>query len=355
MKSAVHVASVGTAVPGFQVDQAYAAAFLGAHYGRRLTPKSLSLLRNVLAHPAIRKRHFAVSDPACLVDEDPDARVRRFTEGSCDLSALAARRALEGAGLAPDAITGLVVNTCTGYVCPGLSNHLIERLGLPERVRAFDLVGAGCGGAIPNLQAAEGLLAARDGAVLSVSVEICSATFQMGDDPSLLISNALFGDGAAAAVLWNRPEGLELAATASRTRPEWREELRYVYKGGALHNQLSVRLPERVGEAAAAVAADVLAARGLKAADVGAWALHTGGEKIVNAVRDAVGIPEEQLRATRAVLREFGNMSSPTVWFVLEELRNQGLPPGAWCMLLAYGAGLTAHAALLRVPAAARG
>jgi hypothetical protein len=92
MKSAVHVASIGTAVPAFHAEQAYSAEFLGAHYGRRLTPKSLSLLKSVLAHPSIRNRHFAVSGPACLVDEDPDERIRRFTDWSCDLSVQAAAR-----------------------------------------------------------------------------------------------------------------------------------------------------------------------------------------------------------------------------------------------------------------------
>jgi predicted naringenin-chalcone synthase len=92
----------------------------------------------------------------------------------------------------------------------------------------------------------------------------------------------------------------------------------------------------------------VLSSQGLKTGDIKHWALHTGGEKIINAVRDEIGIPEERLRATRKVLSEYGNMSSPTVWFVLKEIIQDGITAGDWCVMVAYGAGLSAHAVLLR-------
>ena len=193
----------------------------------------------------------------------------------------------------------------------------------------YDLVGSGCGGAIPNLEISESLVKQTgDGVVVSVSVEICTATFQMEDDLSLLLSNTLFGDGAAAAVLWMRPQGYELVASARRYVPEQRESIRYVHKNGQLHNQLSLRLPELVRKAAAQVVADVLAPRSLKPGDIKHWALHSGGEKIINAVRDEIGLSEEQVHATRSVLSEYGNMSSPTVWFVLRETREAGYSTG---------------------------
>jgi predicted naringenin-chalcone synthase len=170
----------------------------------------------------------------------------------------------------------------------------------------------------------------------------------MDNDLSLILSNALFGDGAAAAVLWDRPQGWELTASSARYVPEQRETIRYVHKKGQLHNQLSLKLPELVGRAAADVVVDVLRAQALGVSDVKHWALHTGGEKIINAVRDEIGIPEEKLASTRKVLAEFGNMSSPTVWFVLDEIRKGGVAPGDWCVMVAYGAGLSAHAYLLR-------
>ena len=186
------------------------------------------------------------------------------------------------------------------------------------------------------------------GIVVSVAVEICSAAFQMDNDLSLILSNALFGDGAAAVVLWRRPQGFELLGSAGRYVPEQRESIRFVHKQGQLHNQLSTDLPGLVRKAAAGVVEDLLSTHELRTADVAHWALHTGGEKIINAVRDEIGIPEERLWATRKVLSQYGNMSSPTVWFVMNEMEQNGMDPGELCVMVAYGAGLSAHAYLLK-------
>jgi predicted naringenin-chalcone synthase len=211
------------------------------------------------------------------------------------------------------------------------------------------MVGSGCGGAIPNLQVAESLLKTNGGGVVvSVAVEICSSVFQMGNDLSLILSNALFSDGAAAAILMTKPAGLELVASAGRYVPEQRDAIRFIHKEGQLHNQLSLRLPDLVKKCAAEVVADLLSSQELKTDDIKHWAFHTGGEKIINAVRDEIGIPEERLRATREILAQYGNMSSPTVLFVLKEILQNGISAGDWCVMVAYGAGLSAHAFLLR-------
>jgi predicted naringenin-chalcone synthase len=342
-----YIGSFATAVPQYHCDQAFAEEFMKQHYGGKLNSRSLGLIKTCFSHPSINKRHFAIDGPSELVDEDPDRRIERFTRRSVELSAEAITKALDQAGVGVKDVSAIVVNTCTGYICPGISTHLIERLGLSRTIRAFDLVGSGCGGAVPNLQAAEALVR-RGGVVVSVSVEICSATLQMDNDLSLILSNALFGDGAAAAVLWDRPAGWELVASATRYVPEQRDAIRYVHKNGQLHNQLSLKLPDLVKKAAAEVVAEVLKERSLAVADVKHWALHTGGEKIINAVRDEIGIPEDRLAATRKVLLEYGNMSSPTVWFVMDEIGRKGVAPGDWCVMIAYGAGLSAHAYLLR-------
>jgi predicted naringenin-chalcone synthase len=303
----------------------------------------------LFAHPSIKTRGFAIENVEDLVDEDLDQRVARFTHWSQELSAQAISKALAQAGIGTSDVAGLVVNTCTGYICPGISTYLIEKLGLSRSVRVYDLVGSGCGGAIPNLEICESLMRQKgDGVIVSVSVEICTATFQMEDDLSLLLSNALFGDGAAAAVLWTKPQGYELVASARRYVPEQRESIRYVHKNGQLYNQLSTKLPDMVCKAAAQVVADVLAPRSLNPGDIKHWALHSGGEKIINAVRDELRLSEEQVHATRSVLSEYGNMSSPTVWFVLQEIEKRGVAPGEWCIMVSFGAGLSAHAYLLR-------
>jgi predicted naringenin-chalcone synthase len=344
-----YIGPIATVVPDVSIDQRRAADLLRQHFGPVLSSRGKGLIRAAFTHPGIRKRHLAIDDPARIMGESPDERIARFTEQAIELSCQAVAGALSQAGAGPGDIHALVVNTCTGYICPGISTYLLERLDLPRSTRVYDLVGSGCGGAIPNLQVAEALLgAARQGIVASVSVEICSAVFQMGNDQSLILSNALFGDGASAALLWNRPEGFELVATAGGYVPEQREAIRFVHREGQLHNQLSTELPALVAKAAAEVVAGLLAAHHLKTDDIGHWALHTGGEKIINAVGESIGIPEERLRATRTILAEYGNMSSPTVWFVLNELVKEEIAAGEWCVMLAYGAGLSAHACLLR-------
>jgi alkylresorcinol/alkylpyrone synthase len=350
MNGNIRIASVAVATPPYCINQAQAEAFLIKHYSDSLSQKSLSLVRKIFAHPSVLRRHLAVDDLECLVNEHPDSRIARYTHWTISLSSQAIVQALTQIGLTVDAVSGLVVNTCTGYICPGISTYLIEKLGLPDHIRAHDLVGSGCGGAVPNLQICEDMLKGTgEGVVVSVSAEICSATFQMADDLSLIISNAIFADGASASVLWRRPEGLELVASASRYDPKSREDIRYIYKHGQLHNQISASLPEIVSKNVAKVVMDLLKPRGLRIDDIKHWAFHPGGEKVINAIRNEMGISEARLHVTRDVLSKYGNMSSPTVFFVLREILNNGIAPGDWCMMVAFGAGLCAHAFLLRV------
>jgi predicted naringenin-chalcone synthase len=344
-----HIGAVATAAPAFALGQVEAGEHLLRRFAHQLRPRSVALSRKLSAHPSIRKRHFAIDSPEAFFGEDQDQRIRRFTERSIQLSAEATLKALEGAGLGREDVAALVVNTCTGYICPGISTYLIEALGLGRDTKAYDLVGSGCGGAVPNLELAASLTTSREGRVaVSVSVEICSATMQVGDDLSLLVSNTLFGDGAAAAVLWGRAVGLELVASTSWYVPEDRESIRYVHKNGQLFNQLSTDLPHLVKKAVRVAVERLLEPRGLGVADVPHWAMHTGGDKIVREIAAEIGLSEDQLRPTRRILAEYGNMSSPTVWFVLADLIERGMERGDWCLMVAFGAGLCAHACLLR-------
>ncbi|HMK42630.1 MAG TPA: type III polyketide synthase [Dissulfurispiraceae bacterium] len=348
-KNPVYLTSVGTAVPPLRIDQKTGGRILTGHYTGTLKRRSIALLEKLFDHPSIAYRHFALDEPLELFSEGLDDRIERFTKWSIELSSQAIVKALTEAQLKTEDIECLIVNTCTGYICPGISTYLIERLGLRRNVKVYDLVGSGCGGAIPNLQLSEAMTGALTrGVAVSVSSEICSATFQVSDDLSLLVSNTLFGDGAAAAVLSREPGGMELVGSASMCIPEQRDYIRYVYKQGQLHNQLSMQLDDYVRKAAASVVEALLAAHELGIHDIAHWALHTGGEKIINAVRDELGLDESKLAGTRAVLRDYGNMSSPTVYFVLQRLMEQGMQQDDLCVMLAFGAGLSAHACLLR-------
>jgi len=344
-----YIASVATATPPYSIHQPTAHAFLEKNYSEKLSPKSLSIMRKIFAHPAIHRRNVTFDTPDILAREDTDGRMARFEKWSVELSAQAAREAMRKAGVSNQDVQGIVVNTCTGYLCPGISTYLIERLDLPKQTKAYDLVGSGCGGALPNLEVSSSIMNGNfRKVVLSVSVEICTATFQMGDDLSLIISNALFGDGAAAAVLWRREEGVELVDSANIYVPEQREAVRYVYKKGDLHNQLSNRLPEMLQTAVASVMKTLLERHSLKVPDIKHWAIHTGGDKIITAIQNELGLTEEQVKPTRDILYKYGNMSSPTVWFVVEELLRNGVQKDDWIMGIAFGAGLSVHAFLLK-------
>jgi len=346
---AVYLASLATATPPYTIGQDEAQVFVDTHYSHRLKFRTQEIMKKILAHPGIRRRHLALDDTSCLVDEDPDRRIARFTQWAVDLSAQAIERALRQCKTHPDQVVALVVNTCTGYICPGLSNYLIEKMGFSRNTRAYDLVGSGCGGAVPNLQMGAGLLRpGEEGVAVCVSVEICSATFQMDNDPSLLVSNAIFADGAAAVVLWNRPGGWKVIASESLHVPEHRELIRYVYKKGQLHNQLSRSLPTVIGKPVSEAVQSVLVPQGLSIADIDHWAIHGGGQSIISSVRKELGLSDAMLLATTHTLANYGNVSSPSVLFTLRKIMDNGVKAGDRCMVVAFGAGLSIHVLLLQ-------
>lgn len=342
-----YIGAIATAAPALVIKQAEALSFIKKHYSEKLSKRSLTIAEKVFLHPSVTERRFACQEVEAMISENADQKIARFTEQALELSAQAAIKALRQADVSAAEIIGIVVNTCTGYICPGLSTYLIEKLGLKSTIQAYDLVGSGCGGALPNLQICQALLEKIPaGVILSISVEICSATFQMGDDLSLIISNAIFGDGAAAAVIWNRPKGLKLTAFTTTFLPEYREDIRYRYQAGQLHNQLSLRLPGLVSATVGKLIRDFLINLNLPHSAIDHWVIHPGGEKIIDRISTSLNLTAEQISPTRKIMSRFGNMSSPTVWFILAEQRPK-IKPKERVMMIAFGAGFSAYACLL--------
>lgn len=346
------ITSVGTAAPAYALKQPEVEAFLREHYAQKVGERAMSVAHEVLGHPSIQNRHFAFKDRAGfskIVDEDPDERIARFTRWAVRLSAEAAREALRRTALSWNDISAVVVNTCTGYICPGISTYLVAELGLPAGVRVHDLVGAGCAGAIPNLQITKDIVGhARRKAALSVSVEICSATFQMSDDLGLVVSNAIFGDGAGAAVVCGAGAGLEVLDSMGCIDPGYRDDVRYEYRNGQLHNKLTRRVPVIVGNAVKDLLARFLQKHGLSIGRVRHWAIHPAGYNVLERIREKTGLSEEQLQVTRRILADYGNMSSASVWFEIQRIMETDPADGAWCVVLAFGAGFSIYAQLLR-------
>jgi len=320
----------------------------------RLTPHSRAILKKVLCgENGIVSRHLALDPLTEAFDLTPDALQARFAKHAPALAAEAADRALQDADCAPAEIDAVLISTCTGYLCPGLTSYAGERLGLRPDVFTLDLVGQGCGAALPNLRTAEALLTAkRAKKVLSVCVEVCSAAFYLDDDPGVLVSACLFGDGAGAAVLASEPQSnrrrVEWKFGSSCLAPDKRDTLRFGHKSGMLRNILLPEVPQIAGDEAAKLFVKSLAAARVERDRVAGWIFHTGGRDVLQALRDRLGLTESDVRHSAAVLREFGNVSSPTVLFVLERALHDAVPDGLWWMS-AFGAGFSCHGALLEV------
>jgi predicted naringenin-chalcone synthase len=352
----VSIVALGTALPPRRITQSDALAWGLEHVPMK--PGTQDLFRRVLGDDAIATRHFAVDDLAEFLETDHEVILARFERWATALSATSLSRALEAAHLEAHAVDFLAATTCTGYLCPGLTSYITERAGLRSDVRRVDLVGMGCGAALPALEQACHFLAAHpDGTAAVVSTEICTAAILLGDAPDLVISNAIFGDGSAAAVLRRADRASGAPATSQRPRflgfrsltlPEWRESLRFRTEGGHLRNVLSRSVPVRAGTACRRLVLELLAEHGVEREAVAHWAMHAGGRLILDAVERALELPATALEAARAVLRDVGNLSSPTVLFVLDEEQRRWPPrAGDLGVISAFGAGFAAHAALV--------
>jgi len=320
----------------------------------QLKPRSKAILKKVLCRDnGIEARHLVLDPLTEAFEHTPDVLQARFAKHAPLLASEAARRALNDADCRPEEIDAVLISTCTGYLCPGLTSYVSESLGLRPNVFALDLVGQGCGAALPNLRTAEAILtSARAHKALSICVEICSAAFYIDDDPGVLISACLFGDGAGAAVLGNEPlpgrRRVEWKFADTKLVPAERETLRFSHKQGMLRNILLPQVPQIAGEIAGKLFAESLVAAQVRRDQITGWILHTGGRDVILALRDKLGLNADDVRHGSAVLREFGNISSPSVYFILERSLRDAVPDGLWWMS-AFGAGFSCHGAFLEV------
>ncbi len=331
--------SIATALPAHRYTQAECLASLReSSLAQDLKPRSRALLRRLLTSEAsgINTRHFCLDELGPIFSQEAQDLNESFEKLAPDLAGKALHKALANASLEPTELDALFICTCTGYLCPGVTSHVAESLGLNQSVFLQDLVGLGCGAAIPTMRAASGFLAANPGAkVATIAVEICSAAFYADDDPGVLVSLCLFGDGAAAAI-WSDESAIgkwQADAFTTIHQPENREKIRFVNAGGKLKNQLDKTVPEL-----AAIAVEQLYQQRQNTPD--RVLAHSGGRDVIDALEKRL---PHKLAETRTVLTDCGNMSSPSVLFALERaLREPGNDRHWW--LTAFGAGFAAHA-----------
>ena len=310
-----------------------------------LSERAAMMLQTILRRDtSIQRRYFATPELESIWQRTPDELNEAFRAEAPRLAGRALTTALAQAKLGVDYVDALLICTCTGYVCPGLTSYVAEQCGLRTNAWLQDLVGLGCGAAIPLLRAAQAVLAVQPNAVVAcVAVEVCSAAFYLDDDPGVLVSACLFGDGAAATI-WRGtpgPSGLRCHGFATLHQPAYRDFIRFETRNGRLRNLLRPEVPSL---AAAAVKQLLDGERGRRGAKAVAKLLtHTGGRDVLLAIEGAC--PGYVLEASRSVLSDFGNMSSPSVLFALEQaLRDDATGDEGYWLLVGFCAVLSAHA-----------
>jgi alkylresorcinol/alkylpyrone synthase len=338
----MYLQSIASANPIHSISQPDCHSIIRAsEWHEALSARSKLLLEKVmLGGSGIDHRQYAIDDITKLFGADAQELNEYFERESSDLATAALKKALEKAGLTAHELDAVFLCTCTGYLCPGVTSHVAEQAGLRDDVYLCDLVGLGCGAAIPTMRAAQGFCAQHPEAKVAViAVEICSAAFFVNEDPGVLISLCLFGDGASASI-WSgvgSKDQWKADHFTTTHRPEHREKIRFKNEGGKLKNQLHRSVPQH----AAAAVADLYARR---SGDPDQALTHSGGRDVIDALEQVLPFT---LRETRDVLARHGNMSSPSVLFSLENrLAAGGDDRHYW--LTAFGAGFAAHACELK-------
>lgn len=374
------IISIGTAVPPTRIEQNDVRALFAAQDGvDRLTARRIqavfdasaietrhTVIEELGSHPPVEDhenpRATDAGDPAARPDpvfvgrdgllRAPTTSTRNdlYTRLAPGLSAEAARSALADAGVAASAITHVVTVSCTGFFAPGPDYRLVRDLGLPTTVERCHLGFIGCAAALPALRVATALADSRPGAVvLVVCVELCSLHVRASADPQQIVAASVFADGAAAAVVTADPTvgragGLDLDRFGTALTDEGDSDMVWTIGDHGFEMVLSAEVPRIIGREIRGAVARFLGDDDPPAR----WAVHPGGRSVLDRVETGLELPPDALAASRAVLREYGNMSSATILFILASLlRDESITDGTRVAGLAFGPGLTVESALL--------
>jgi predicted naringenin-chalcone synthase len=335
------ILAVGTAVPAPRFTQAELLAVAGY-------PDPLR--RNFFLRSDIDGRHLWIDPEHPRTDETVDELGARFREASVELGSRAIRTCLERANVAVTDVDFLATTTCTGRLCPSLDAHLLRALEFREDVQRVHVGDTGCASAMVALQQAHNHVLAHPGhRALVVAVEVCSTTYYLDDAAETAVANAIFADGAGALLLGPGTAGPELVGHRTLIRSEHLDQMGFTFPGGRHRVRLSKEIRRIAPAMMEEVAARLLKDHGLRQDDVRFWVLHSAGRRVIERAQASLGLADADLRHSRAVLRQFGNMSSATVLFVLDEAWRTGEPqPGDWGVMIALGPGFAAEGALLR-------
>jgi predicted naringenin-chalcone synthase len=275
-----------------------------------------------------------------------EQRMAIYAKEAGPLALQAAGKTLQAAKWTGDRITHLVTVSCTGFQAPGIDVLLMRELGMSPGVERTHVGFMGCHGALNGLRVAKAFCEADPSAVvLLVAVELCSLHYYYGAEPSKVIANALFADGAAAMLVSQEIPGVPVTATGSQLLANSEREMAWVIGDHGFGMTMTKQIPRLIEQHLRAWVEGWLLRRGLGLGDIARWAVHPGGPKILEAVQSALDLPQAALVDSWQTLANYGNMSSPTVFFILKHQSQRPLPGPT--MVLGFGPGLIVEAAML--------
>jgi alkylresorcinol/alkylpyrone synthase len=338
--------SLATAVPPHVVEQHQAKALARKAFGGR---KALfDRLSGVFDNAGIAKRHIVAPQDWYMAEHGWRDRNDVYLAAAERLFIEAAAEAIARAGLAPEEIDGVVSVSTTGIATPSLEARVGSRLGLRSDVRRVPVFGLGCAGGVNGLALAARLAGAEPGSTwLFVTVETCSISIRLdSDDPAAVVATALFGDGAAAAVVGSGGHGnARISGAAEKLWPDTLRIMGWDVEDPGLAVVFDRAIPPFIQTELAAAVDAMCLQLGIARGDIDRFCCHPGGVKVIDAIEQALELGQGELNLEREVLRDYGNMSAPTVLFVLERLIKRGLPERA--LMTAFGPGFTCAGLLL--------
>jgi len=345
----VALVSVGTANPPRKYSQEELLWLFGV-----TAPK----LRGFFLNAHIRSRHLCLPQPISpgrMPEESPADLLQKHLSQSLAVGSEAVLGALSPLGLAPRDVDYLLCVTSTGFLVPGVSAHLIKSLGFREDVQRVDVVGMGCNAGLNGMQPVVNFCARNPGSIgLLLCVEICSAIYVFDQDLRTAVTNSLFGDGGAAAVVTTgalkaRVPQLEILGFDSHIITDHIDAMRFELNDAKNSFLLDPEVPYVIGGNVEKPVERLLTRFGLGRRDIAHWVIHSGGRKVIDAIRCALGLSADDVRNTESVLRDFGNLSSAAFLFSHQRLlRENRARAGDYAMMITMGPGTSIETCLGR-------
>jgi alkylresorcinol/alkylpyrone synthase len=338
--------SLATAVPPYVVEQSEAKVRAREAFGGN---KALfDRLAAVFDNAGIARRHIVAPQDWYMHGHGWHDRNAVYLEAAEQLFIDAATAAIEKAGLSPDNIDGVVTVSTTGIATPGLDARAFSKVGFRPDVRRVPVFGLGCAGGVNGLSLTSRLALADPGSLwLFVTVETCSISIRLdSDDPAAVVATALFGDGAAAAVVTSGLHSLaRISGSAEKIWPDTLRIMGWDVDDPGLSVVFDRAIPPFIEDNLAHAVDEMCGKLGISRDEIDRFCCHPGGVKVIDAIESALHLNQGELNLEREVLRDYGNMSAPTVLFVLERLLERGLPDKV--MMTAFGPGFTCAGMLL--------